>query len=53
VIAVFAMHVRGRGSGAPLDVEAAFVYEFWDGKITRDRAYSSKTQALEAVGLSG
>ena len=52
VIAVFAMHVRGRGSGAPLDVEAAFVYEFRTGRIARDRAYSSKAQALEVVGLS-
>jgi len=52
VIAMFALHVRGRGSGAPLDVEAAFVYEFRDGKIARDRAYSSRSEALKAVGLS-
>ncbi len=52
VVAVFAMHVRGRGSGAPLDVEAAFVYDFRDGHIARDRAYSSKSEALRAAGLS-
>ncbi len=53
IVAVFTMHVRGRGSGAPLDVQAAFVYELRGDQIARDRAYSSKDQALEAVGLVG
>jgi ketosteroid isomerase-like protein len=52
VIAVCALRVRGRGSGAPLDVRAAFVHDVRDGKIVRDRAYTSRADALEAVGLS-
>ena len=51
VIAVVAMTGRGRGSGAPLDAVAVFVVELRDGKIVRDRAFTSKAEALEAVGL--
>jgi ketosteroid isomerase-like protein len=30
----------------------AFVYEVRDGSIVRDRAFTSRDQALEAAGLS-
>jgi ketosteroid isomerase-like protein len=51
VVAVTEMHGSGRGSGVPMDAPAAFVYEVRDGKIVRDRAFSSRSQALEAAGL--
>jgi ketosteroid isomerase-like protein len=40
-----------RGSGAPLKTLMAFVYEVRHGKIVRDRAFTSKEAALDAVGL--
>ena len=52
VVAVIAMHGRGKGSGAPFDLLPYFVYEVRDGRIIRDRAFTSKAQALEAAGLS-
>jgi ketosteroid isomerase-like protein len=51
VVAVIAMQGSGKGSGAPLDAPAVFVYELRDGKIVRDRAFESKSEALEAAGL--
>ncbi len=50
VIAVIAMTGRGEESGVPLDAPAVFVYEFRDGAIVRDRAFTSRSQALEAAG---
>ena len=35
-----------------MDAPAAFVYEVRDAKIVRDRAFTSKTQTLEAAKLS-
>jgi ketosteroid isomerase-like protein len=52
VVAVIAMRAHGRGSDAPVEIQAAFVYEVRDGKIVRDRAFTSESQALEAAGLS-
>jgi ketosteroid isomerase-like protein len=51
VVAVTAMTGRGEGSDAPMDAVAAFVYEVRDGKIVRDRPFTSRSQALEAAGL--
>ena len=51
VVVVTEMHGSGRGSGVPMDAPAAFVYEVRDGMIVRDRAFSSRSQALEAAGL--
>ncbi len=51
VIAVVTMRGRGGGSGVPLDTTAAWLYEMRDGKVARTRAYTSKRQALDAVGL--
>ena len=50
VIAVIAMTGRGGESGIPLDAPAVFVYEFRDGVVVRDRAFTSRSQALEAAG---
>jgi ketosteroid isomerase-like protein len=52
VVAVAEMRGSGRGSGAPMDAPAAFVYDVRDGRIVRDRAFTSRAAALEAAGLS-
>ncbi|HXE98709.1 MAG TPA: nuclear transport factor 2 family protein [Solirubrobacterales bacterium] len=51
VVAVVALRGHGRGSGVPVDTVAAFVYEVRVGRIARDRAFTSRSQALEAAGL--
>jgi hypothetical protein len=35
-----------------MDAPAAFVYDVHDGKIVQDRAFTSRSEALEAAGLS-
>jgi ketosteroid isomerase-like protein len=52
VITVVAMTGRGEGSGAPLDFHAFFVWEVRDGKLIRDRAFTSRSDAFAAAGLS-
>ena len=44
--------VRGRGSGAISDNPMAWVLTLRDGKVLRHRAYSSREEALDAVGLA-
>jgi ketosteroid isomerase-like protein len=44
--------VRGRGSGAITDTPMAWVLTLQDGKVLRHRAYRTREEALEAVGLS-
>jgi ketosteroid isomerase-like protein len=51
VIAVVGMSGRGDESGVPLDLQPAFVWEFRNGVIVRDRAFTSVDQARSAVGL--
>ncbi len=51
VVVSAAMRGHGRGSDTPMDAAAVFVYEVRDGRIVRDRAFRSRTQALEAAGL--
>lgn len=48
-----AVSIRGQGggSGAPVDAPNAFVSEFRDGKVVRDRAFRTESEALEAAGL--
>jgi ketosteroid isomerase-like protein len=43
---------RGRGSGAPIDVEAAGIAHFRDGLITRLQSFTNRAEALKAAGLS-
>ncbi len=52
VVVVAEMTGSGPGSGTPMDAPAAFVYEVRDAKIARDRAFTSRSQALEAAGLA-
>jgi ketosteroid isomerase-like protein len=51
VVVVSSMRGRGKGSGAAVDASIAFVTELRDGQIVRDRAFSSRSDALEAAGL--
>ena len=51
VVAVLAMRGRGESSGVPIDARIAFVYELREGKIVRDRPFTSRSEALEAAGL--
>ena len=44
--------VRGRGSGAITDNPMAWVLTLRDGKVVRHRAYRSREEALDAVGLA-
>jgi ketosteroid isomerase-like protein len=50
VICVTHYHGSGGGSGAPIDLHAADVFELTEGKIARATfGYESKVDALEAV----
>jgi ketosteroid isomerase-like protein len=51
VVVVSSMRGRGKGSGAPVDAPIAFLTELRDGKIVRDRAFFSRSEALQAAGL--
>jgi ketosteroid isomerase-like protein len=42
----------GRASGAPVEIEVTYVYEFRDHMITRVDEYDTLKEALEAAGLS-
>ena len=44
--------VRGRGSGAMSDNPMAWVLTLRDGKVLRHRAYRTREEALDAVGLA-
>ncbi len=44
--------VRGRGSGATSDNPMAWVLTLRDGKVRRHRAYRTREEALDAVGLA-
>jgi ketosteroid isomerase-like protein len=52
VLVLGRIRARGRGSGAALDVRAAWVARFRDGLISGLRVYSDRAEALKAVGLS-
>ena len=51
VVVVVALTGHGEGSGAPLDTAISFVYDLRDGRIVRDRPFTSRSEALEAAGL--
>jgi ketosteroid isomerase-like protein len=53
IVVVWRMSGRsGHGGGLPLDVPFAHVLRFGDGKVRRIRQYRSRSEALEAAGLS-
>jgi ketosteroid isomerase-like protein len=43
---------RGRESGAPVEVRETHVVRLRDGKIVEVHEYRTRTEAIEAVGLS-
>jgi ketosteroid isomerase-like protein len=44
---------RGRESGVPFDMATFQVWTLRDGKPSSNTVYASKSEALEAVGLTG
>ena len=52
VIAIVHDRARGKLSGVEVEQKTAHVWTLRDGKLFRLRIYASKTDALEAVGLS-
>jgi ketosteroid isomerase-like protein len=52
LIALFVMHVAGRGSGIELSRQDAMVFTLREGKITGIVYYNDQQQALDAVGLA-
>jgi ketosteroid isomerase-like protein len=52
VVTLISIRGHGTGSGVPIDARSAFIDEFSGGKIVRNRAFSSTSEALEAAGLS-
>jgi ketosteroid isomerase-like protein len=50
VLALGRIRGGGRGSGAALDVSAAWVAHFRDGLVTSFHTYADRAEALEAVG---
>jgi ketosteroid isomerase-like protein len=52
VLVVARHHGRGRASGAEVERIAANVFSMRGTKIVRVELYGSRTEALEAVGLS-
>jgi ketosteroid isomerase-like protein len=53
VAIVMTMHVRGRGSGAPLHERTGHVWTLRDGLLLRNEPYRDPDEALRAVGASG
>jgi ketosteroid isomerase-like protein len=43
---------RGRGSGAEVSNRVVMVFGFRDGRVTSADAYKTRSEALEAAGLS-
>ena len=51
---VVTVHLRGRGRGSGIEIDARFyeVYTLRDGKIVRMDEFAEQSEALEAAGLS-
>jgi len=43
---------RGKGSGVEVENRSANVFDLREGKVTRKRPFRTRTEALEAAGLS-
>jgi hypothetical protein len=52
ILAIGAIHIRGRGSTVETDIPIAGVVTFKHGKIVRWEDFRERTLALEAVGLA-
>src|ERR1700730_4707560 len=53
VVAVIHNMGRAKRSGIPTELRYAALYTIRDGKMVRVREYMTKTEALQAAGLSG
>jgi ketosteroid isomerase-like protein len=53
VIVATRFFAAGRGSGVPVEAMIYNVWTFRHGKAVRVRGYLSRSDALEAAGLSG
>jgi ketosteroid isomerase-like protein len=51
VVVALWLTARGRQTGIPVEQRTAGVWTIRDGRVLRIQAYSSASQALEAVGL--
>lgn len=51
VLVPVATAVLGKGSKVPVESGHTWVYDVRDGKIVRERAFRSKAEALDALGL--
>ena len=47
VVAVSPIHVRGAGGGVPIDLEAAYVFDFRDRRIVAGHSFFSRADAEE------
>jgi ketosteroid isomerase-like protein len=52
VLAVYRVHARGRLSGVPVDRDSVYLYRFRGEKIERVDIFGTRSEALEAAGLS-
>ena len=53
VVGLFRQTATGKGSGVPVELQMAVIYELEDGRVVRMRNYTDQAAALEAAGLSG
>ena len=52
VAAVLRISGQGTSSGVPVSQQVAIVWTFEEGQIVRGKSFASRTEALEACGLS-
>ena len=52
VVVTFHVRARGKASGAEVDARSYQVHTLREGKLVRMDEYMTRTEALEAVGLS-
>ena len=52
IVAFGRIHARGRGSGLEIDSPTGWVFTVRRGKVVRAEGFLSRSEALEAAGLS-
>jgi ketosteroid isomerase-like protein len=53
IVVVLRVSARGAGSGVPIAQQSVWLWTFRERRAVRAKAFRSKKEALEAVGLSG
>ena len=53
VVAIFHQRATGKGSGVPVELRMALLYELQDARIVRMTNFLDPAEALEAAGLRG